>query len=117
VGAAAGGFPRTLDHSSVNHLGGVPGEHYVRTVLSPFYSPEIFGDSPHSWFGPRPAAAAGMVAVLSRAADPPDPGPLPADLLLLPRRLLQGVLGGSAFLHGRRAEVIMLGREFVSPSR
>jgi hypothetical protein len=23
--------------------------------LSPFYSPEIFGDSPHSWFGPKPA--------------------------------------------------------------
>lgn len=22
--------------------------------LSPFYSPEIFGSSPHSWFGPRP---------------------------------------------------------------
>jgi hypothetical protein len=24
--------------------------------LSPFYSPEIFGDSPHAWFGPKPAA-------------------------------------------------------------
>jgi hypothetical protein len=23
--------------------------------LSPFYSPEIFGDSHHAWFGPRPA--------------------------------------------------------------
>ena len=23
--------------------------------LSPFYSPEIIGDSPHSWFGPKPA--------------------------------------------------------------
>jgi hypothetical protein len=22
--------------------------------LSPFYSPELFGDSPHSWFGPKP---------------------------------------------------------------
>jgi len=22
--------------------------------LSPFYSPEIFGESPHAWFGPRP---------------------------------------------------------------
>jgi hypothetical protein len=22
--------------------------------LSPFYSPEVFGDSPHSWFGPKP---------------------------------------------------------------
>jgi hypothetical protein len=25
------------------------------SYLSPFYSPEIFGDSPHSWFGPKPA--------------------------------------------------------------
>ncbi len=32
------------------------GEHYTYgTYLSPFYSPEIFGDSPHSWFGPKPA--------------------------------------------------------------
>jgi len=23
--------------------------------LSPFYSPELFGDSPHAWFGPKPA--------------------------------------------------------------
>ncbi len=23
--------------------------------LSPFYSPVLFGDSPHAWFGPRPA--------------------------------------------------------------
>ena len=23
--------------------------------ISPFYSPEIFGDSPHAWFGPKPA--------------------------------------------------------------
>jgi hypothetical protein len=32
------------------------GEHYsVGNYLSPFYSPEIFGDSPHSWLGPKPA--------------------------------------------------------------
>lgn len=24
--------------------------------LSPFYSPELFGDSPHAWFGPKPGA-------------------------------------------------------------
>ena len=33
------------------------GEHYTYgPYLSPFYSPEIFGASPHSWFGPRPGA-------------------------------------------------------------
>jgi hypothetical protein len=32
------------------------GTHYTfGPYLSPFYSPEIFGDSPHSWFGPKPA--------------------------------------------------------------
>ncbi len=32
------------------------GEHYHwGPYLSPFYSPELFGDSPHSWFGPKPA--------------------------------------------------------------
>ncbi len=33
------------------------GSHYTYgPYLSPFYSPEIFGSSPHSWFGPKPAA-------------------------------------------------------------
>jgi hypothetical protein len=36
------------------------GQHYYyhangANYLSPFYSPELFGDSPHSWFGPRPS--------------------------------------------------------------
>jgi hypothetical protein len=31
------------------------GEHYTYgPYLSPFYSPEIFGSSPHSWLGPKP---------------------------------------------------------------
>lgn len=25
------------------------------SYLSPFYSPELWGDSPHAWFGPKPA--------------------------------------------------------------
>ncbi len=28
--------------------------YYSGPYVSPFYSPEIFGDSPHSWFGPQP---------------------------------------------------------------
>jgi hypothetical protein len=32
------------------------GQHYHSgPYLSPFYSPEIFGDSPHNWFGPKPS--------------------------------------------------------------
>jgi hypothetical protein len=31
------------------------GQYYTAgPYLSPFYSPEIFGDSPHAWFGPKP---------------------------------------------------------------
>ena len=31
------------------------GDHYhYGPYLSPFYSPELFGASPHAWFGPRP---------------------------------------------------------------
>jgi hypothetical protein len=31
------------------------GSHYAHgPYLSPFYSPELFGGSPHAWFGPRP---------------------------------------------------------------
>ncbi|MBA2241795.1 MAG: succinate dehydrogenase [Chthoniobacterales bacterium] len=31
------------------------GDHYYYgPYLSPFYSPELFGSSPHSWFGPKP---------------------------------------------------------------
>ena len=30
-------------------------EHYTYgPYLSPFYSPELFGNSPHAWFGPKP---------------------------------------------------------------
>ena len=32
------------------------GDHYTYgPYLSPFYSPELFGSSPHAWFGPKPA--------------------------------------------------------------
>src|ERR687884_181876 len=32
------------------------GAHYTYgPYLSPFYSPELFGSSPHAWFGPKPA--------------------------------------------------------------
>ena len=36
--------------------GAFQGEHYAfGNYLSPFYSPEIFGDSPHAMFGAKPA--------------------------------------------------------------
>jgi hypothetical protein len=29
--------------------------YHFGNYLSPFYSPELFGDSPHAWFGPKPS--------------------------------------------------------------
>ena len=78
------------------------GDHYTYgPYLSPFYSPELFGNSPHSWFGPRPGNVAGVAALFTGAADSSHPRLLQADLLLLPRRVLQSVLGGPAVVHGR----------------
>ena len=80
------------------------GNHYeFGPYLSPFYSPLLFGDGPHAWFGPQPGVVAGRAAVFGGAADPLGARRLPLHLLLLPRRLLQGVLGRSAVVHGRRA--------------
>ena len=64
--------------------------------LSPFYSPELFGDSPHAWFGPQPDWWPGLLPFSPALLILPFPGLLPLHLLLLPRRLLQGVLGRSA---------------------
>ena len=37
------------------HWAAFQGEHYTYgPYLSPFYSPELWGDSPHAWFGTRP---------------------------------------------------------------
>ena len=85
-------------------VGALQGDHYdFGNYLSPFYSPELFGDSPHAGSGPKPAAWPPLAAVLAGAADPAVPGWLPLHLLLLPRRLLQGVLGRPAVLRRRRA--------------
>src|SRR5688500_7174305 len=52
------------------------GEHYWSgPYLSPFYAPELFGDSPHAWFGPRPGWWPAFV-------------PFSAALLILPFPLL-----------------------------
>src|ERR1700693_4770034 len=78
------------------------GAHYfLGNYISPFYSPELFGNSPHSWFGAKPVwwpvwfnfFAGSFVSVAT--------GGIPTDLLFLSRRVLQGVRGESARLHGR----------------
>ena len=47
------------------------GDHYYfGNYLSPFYSPELFGNSPHAWFGPWRWPWLPFVHVLAGAADP-----------------------------------------------
>jgi len=75
--------------------------YFVGNYISPFYSPEIFGDSPHSWFGPKPGwwpgwllfSPALLVSVGARRVS--------GNVLLLPRRVLQSVLGRPAGVHCR----------------
>ena len=89
------------------------GNHYAYgPYLSPFYSPVLFGDAPHAWFGPKPGWWP-VAAVLAGAADPLGAGRIPLHLLLLPRRVLQGLLGRSAVVHRRRAAQVVSRRAFV----
>ena len=81
--------------------------------LSPFYSPELWGDSPHAWFGPKPAWWPALPPFSPALLILPFPGSVPLHLLLLSRRLLQGVLGRPAGLRRRRAAQGLLGRELV----
>ena len=79
------------------------GNHYeFGPYLSPFYSPLLFGASPHAWFGPQPGWWPGALPFSAALLDPLGPRRLQGHLLLLPRCLLQGVLGRSAVLHSRR---------------
>ena len=71
--------------------------------LSPFYSPGDLGRLAARPLRPEAGLVAGLAAVLAGAPDSRRPGRLSPHLLLLPRRLLQGVLGRSAGLRGRRA--------------
>ena len=55
VDSATARFSRARHIRRLFDLGGFQGAHYYfGNYISPFYSPEIFGDSPHSWFGPKP---------------------------------------------------------------
>src|SRR5258706_8395524 len=57
---------------------------------------------------------AGVAAVFACSVDTLGAGIVPAHLLLLPRRLLQGVLGGPGVLHRQRAAQVLSGRALVS---
>jgi len=75
----------------------------LRAVPLAVLLPELFGDSPHSWFGPETRVVAGLALVFHRPCSFFGRRAVTADLLLLSRRLLQSVLGGSAGMRRGRA--------------
>ena len=88
--------------------------------LSPFYSPEIFGISPHAIFGTAPGWwPSWLRQIFASLPDFVGAGRFPVHLLLLPRRLLQGVLGRPDQLRRRRTaqNVISANAIFRSSSR
>ena len=87
--------------------------YFFGNYISPFYSPELFGDSPHSWFGPKPGWWPAWLLFLAGAFDSLGAGWISAHLLLLSRRILQSVLGRSAGVHRGRTAQKLLGRAFV----
>src|SRR4051794_13473014 len=103
VGAAAPGFSRTLLLHCLFNLGRVSrGALSVRSVSLAFLLSRI---------GPT-----GVDAGLGYGGSP-DPlgaGWIPGHVLLLSRRVLQSILGGPSFLHGRRAAQEISRRALVS---
>ena len=78
-------------------------DYHFGNYLSPFYSPELFGAVASRLVRAAALRLAGVAALLAGAPHPLGAGRLPHDLLLLSRRLLQGVLGRPALVHGGRA--------------
>jgi len=81
--------------SSTPRGGAFQGDTMLSAIPLAVLLPELFGSSPHAWFGPGRVVAR-LAAVFTGAPDPAVPRTLPADVLLLPGRLLQGVLDGPA---------------------
>ena len=86
------------------------GNHYESgPYLSPFYSPLLFGDGPHAWFGPQPGWWPGALPFSAALLILWAPGGFRFTCYYYRGRLLQGVLGRSAGLHRRRAAQDYLG--------
>ena len=88
-------------------------DYFFGNYVSPFYSPELFGDSPHSLVWTETGLVAAVASIFAGAFYSLGTRWLPADLLLLSWRLLQSVLGRSAGMHCGRAAQELLGRAFV----
>src|SRR5215203_3192454 len=68
-------------------------DYFFGNYVSPFYSPELFGNSPHSLVSAQTSCAAAVASIFAGAFYSLGTRRLPAHLLLLSWRLLQSVLG------------------------
>src|SRR5262245_64727062 len=102
VGHAAGDVPRALGLRRVRHLGRVPERAlHLRSLPVAVLLARAIRRLAARLVRREAGRRAAVAAVLARAADPALSGPLPSHLLLLPWRVLQGVLGRSALVRGR----------------
>ena len=104
MGAAAGGLPGAFDVHRLLDVGGVPGGALpLRSLPLAVLLAGGVRRSGDELVRRQAGVVAGADPVVGGVLHPLGPGRLPLHLLLLPRRLLQGVLGRSALLLGRRA--------------
>ena len=92
------------------------GEHYTfGPYLSPFYSPELFGRSPHSWFGPPPGAWPSWLPFSPALLILPIPGLFRFTCYYYRGAYLQSVLERSSRVRCRGAAQPLPGRKFLPP--
>src|SRR5882672_9538257 len=114
VGAAAPHRRRSRHVRGLHHLGGPPGRALPIWKLS---VPLLLARALR--IGPRlvraaPRMVAGMAGLLAGPGHPLGARRLPSDLLLLPGRLLQGLLGRPALVRGERAPSALPRRGFAA---
>src|SRR5213078_4225331 len=97
------------------HLGGLArGSLYVRTLSVALLLAGTAGGIAACLVWASAGLVADVAALFTGLVDPVGAGVVSTHLLLLSRRLLQGLLGRPAFLHRERTAQVLPGREFFS---